>query len=416
MANFNFADIAHLLQDSIVYNATSTATAHEYDANGQLIVDADGTSLAVAPDLSNIMDFGKEVSSGSIDFTTTANNIVNKIRRQVIEGTSFTHTGIECYHSNEDWAGITEVYRVDIGNLSASLMFDAVTDSNGAYVTTGANENSFADLFGKELPTLKARYFEKAMTYRKKITIAPTQFANAFVSPAAMSQFINEIWRKLDEQWRFTIETLEYLAFMSAVSRVVYERETAATGSAVVEIEDTTAKDTFVQIMSILDDFRAYNNKWSADDYVSSVSEDDLVCYMYAPLYDKIFAENTMFNANTEAISKLLSKFKRVPCFGQPATPDTIEVAPATVGGTYNASTFKTYKIDNIKAVICDKRLFGCTSYDEKMTSQYVANEDVTNYFHMATLALRCNSDLPLVVLTDSGSTDAGVTTAQAIS
>lgn len=411
MANFRFSDIANLLQDSIVYNSTSTATAHEYDENGHLVVDADGTSLAVAPDLSNIMDFGKDVSSGSIDFTTTANNIVNKVRRQVIEGTSFTHTGIECYHSNEDWAGITEVYRVDIGNLSASLMFDAVTDVDGSYVTTGANENSFADLFGKELPTLKARYFEKAMTYRKKITIAPTQFANAFVSPAAMSQFINEIWRKLEEQWKFTIETLEYLAFMSAVSRVVYERETASSGSAIVELDNDTSVDTFVQIMGILDDLRAYNNKWSADDYVSSVTDENLVCYMSAPLYDEIFAYNTMYDANTEAINKMLSMFKRVPCFGQPATPNTIEVAPATVGGTYNASTFVSYKIDNIQAVICDKRLFGCTSYDEKMTSQYVANEDVTNYFHMATLALRCNKDLPLVVLTTNGTSDAGVTT-----
>jgi len=373
MANFKYADIATIL--NLVFG-----------------MNAEGKTPFL-PDLSNIVDVGKTISDG-YTLATTGDALVNKVRHQVLLTTDFVPTGVGCYYSNEDWAGITEVYRVGVGEFSASKMFDAVNDSTVNGVTQYyTNSNTFDDLFGKEMPTIHARYFDKVITYRKKITIAPIQFANAFLSASAMSQFINEIGRKVEEQWQFAKECLEYMALSVGVGATLIGRNVTSGGSitankSVILKEWTTPAELYVTIKSAMRALQVYNNKYSADDYVSSVTDDNLVCYIRADLYDTLIANVENFTYNGDAVKSLIGKFKPLPMFGNDAYPDSI---------AYNDGT-NDVAVRNIDFIICDKRLFGCTADHKKITSQYVPNEDVTNYFHMATAKYRVNVDLPLVV------------------
>jgi hypothetical protein len=70
---------------------------------------------------------------------------------------------------------------------------------------------------------------------------------------------------------------------------------------------------------------------------------------------------------------------------------------------TPSTATNATDNVDKLIAVIYDERSFGCTARDEKVTSQYVANEDITNFFHMAEFEYIVNSDLPLVCICEYG-------------
>lgn len=376
MANFKFNDIATILNSVFEMNAENGGTT-------------------VSPDLSNIVDFGKAVTDNGFSLATTGDALVNKIREQVLLTTDFVHTGPDCFYSNEDWAGMTEVYRVLVGDFSASKQFDAVTDDAvaGTYYTNG---NTFNDLFGKEMPTIKARYFDKAITYRKKITIAPTQFANAFISPSAMSQFINEIGRKVEEQWSWAREQLEYFALAYGVGKTVLSRATASQGTVtksdnIILKTWTSGKELYQTVKKIMRDLQCYNNKYAAADYVSSVTPDNLVCYMRADLYDKLISEVENFTGNGDVVKSMLGNFKPLPMFGCATNTDSIVFNDGETAAC----------IRNIDYIICDKRLFGCTADHKKITSQYVANEDVTNYFHMATAKYRVNSDLPVVVECD---------------
>ena len=384
--NFSYKDCSELLNDIFAYNA-----------------ERDG-SVTLAPDLSNIVDFGRSVT-GSMDITTTGDALVNKIRRQVLLRTDFIHTGPDCFYNNEDWAGITEVYRVSIGNYSKSHIFDAVQPNTTASPNTYySNVNTFDDLFGKELPTLHAKYFDSAFTYRKKITIAPYQFANAFLSAENMSQFINEISRKVSEQWEFAKEQLEYLALASVV-KIATDRIVLADGETTYGASDanivsskslilktwTTPAELYCKVKKILRDMQCYNNKYSDDDYVSSVSAENLVCYMRADLYDMLIANIENFTYNGDEVKSILGTFKPLPYFGYASDTGAIV--------TKENSNVKCLR--NIDYIICDKRLFGCTASHNKVTSQYVANEDVTNYFHNAMLKIRVNTELPLVVECD---------------
>lgn len=374
MANFKFTDIATILNDVFGMNAEG--------------------KTPVLPDLSNIVDVGKTITDG-YTLATTGDALVNKIRAQVLLTTDFIHTGVDCYYNGEDWAGITEVYRVGVGKFSASKMFDAVTDETLSDGTTRyfTNSNSFEDLFGKEMPTIHARYFDKVATYRKKITIAPMQFANAFLSASAMSQFINEIGRKVEEQWSYAKELLEYMAMNVGVGATITGRSTGSSSTLAntcVKLREwTNMIDLYTEIKTIMRELQQYNNKYAASDFVTSVSDDNLVCYMYAPLYDKLIASVENFTMNGDIVKSILGKFKPLPYFGNDANPDCIAYKDGSNG--YVA-------IRNIDYIICDKRLFGCTAEHKKVTSQYVPNEDVTNFFHMATAKYRVNTDLPVVV------------------
>lgn len=367
MANFSFKDIHAILNSVISMNSEN--------------------AVQLLPDLSNIVDYGKSVADDGFTLATTGDALVNKIREQVLLTTDFVHTGVDCYYSNENWAGITEVYRVSVGNFSASKMFDAVTDDT-THNTYYSNTNTFNDLFGKEMPTIHARYFDKVVTYRKKITIAPMQFANAFISPQAMSQFINEIGRKVAEQWEFAKECLEYMALSVGVGETLTQRTKGGANKSVKLKTWTTMPELYTEVKTIMRELQAYNNKYSADDYVSSVTDENLVCYMRADLYDELIAKVENFTMNGDVVKSMLGKFKPLPMFGNGANPKCI----GYVDGE------QAIAVRNIDYIICDKRLFGCTADHKKITSQYVANEDVTNYFHMATAKYRVNTDLPLVV------------------
>ena len=375
--------------------------------NSIYAVNAEGdTSVTLAPNLSNIVAFGKAIA-GEEGFNAvwgrTAEEFVDKVKDTVILRTNFKHTGPDCFRLAEDWSGITEVYRVDVGEFTTSLQYDAVIPDadTGKYFT---NRNTFDKLFGKELPTVKVRYYEGGNKYQKKITIAPYQFASAFASPSAMSSFIAEVERKISEQWDYAKECLEYMAMDAGLTKAAYDRTdlSADTSTSVILKEYTNMQELYTTIMNIFDDMEQYNNEYSASDYVSSVSSDDLVCYMRSDVYNDFISQlNDFAGYNKEAIDGILKRFRKIPMWQSRKARKDIVVDKATFDSNTTAGT-KTVTLRNIEWAIFDKRLFACTADQKKVTSQYVANEDVTNYFHLAFTKYRLNEDLPCVICCDT--------------
>lgn len=369
------------------YNEISTLLNDIAKVNAQ----GDNT-VTLAPDLSNIVAFGQSLGDLATLWGTTANAFVDKVRNSIVLRTSFKHTGPDCYMTGEDWTGVTEVYRVNVGEFSTSLEYDCVTPSGDSYFT---NQNTFNDLFGKELPDVKVSYYEGVNKYRKKITITTNQFITAFKSPAAMAQFVTEVERKIEEQWDFAKECLEYLAMNAGLIKAAYDRTDLDedTSTCIVLKDYSTPDELYTKISDIMDDMNQYNNAYSADDYISSVTDDNLVCYMRSDIYNKFVSKlNSFAGYNETAVKSVLSKFRKIPMFQSRKNRGDITVNASTFGKT------GTVSLKNIQWAVFDKRLFGCTGTQEKVTSQYVANEDVTNYFHLATTAYRLNECLPCVI------------------
>lgn len=392
MANLTFNQISELLNGVIKYNS-----------------DESTTDVKLTSDLSNIVDFGKSVTASGINWSTTADSLMNKITRQIILRTDYISNAPSIFVEGENWAGVTEVYRVLIDGFKNSSFFDPVTASgSGATYKYWTNDSEICTkLFGIEMPTIKSKYFEKTMTYLKSVTIAPNQFANAFISANAMSQFINEIWNKVEEQWQFAKDCLSYLAFDIAVARVLTSRATfdsttnkATACPSLILREWSTPQELYTKVMGIMRQFRQYNNYASASDYISSVSDDNLVCYMRADLYDSLIPVLSELTMNKGVVSSLIEKFKPITTWTGEGTEDDIKLNLTAVDDTATTSSGKI-NVRNIDFVIFDKRLVACTADNKKVTSQYNPLTDTTNYFHTAILKYRVNDELPIIVECD---------------
>lgn len=389
MANLSFNQISAILNGIVAFNS-----------------DESTTNTVLSADLSNIVDFGKSVTASGIDWSTTANSLMNKITKQVILSTDFVSSAPDIFVEGENWAGVTEVYRVLINKFADSNFFDPVTADSTAGTYYRNDSTICSKLFGIEMPTIKSKYFEKTLTYLKSVTIAPTQFANAFISASAMSQFINEIWNKVAEQWSFAKDCLSYLAFDIAIARTLYERTTFGTDETTcnsITLKDwTDSTGLYSKVMGIMRQFKQYNNYASASDYISSVTDDNLVCYMRADLYDSLVPVLSELTMNKGAVAGLIEKFRPITTWTGEGTEDDIELSVTALEDSTGTAGKTKIEIRNINYIIMDKRLVACTADNKKVTSQYNPLTDTTNYFHTAILKYRVNDELPLIVECDT--------------
>ena len=154
--------------------------------------------------------------------------------------------------------------------------------------------------------------------------------------------------------------------------------------------------------MGILRRFKKYNNYASASDYISSVADSDLVCYMRADLYDSLIPVLSELTMDKSKVSALIDKFK--PIYSWSGTENDVEDIKVNGTAVDPDSDDETVTVRNIDFIIMDKRLVACTCDNKKVTSQYNPAEDTTNYFHNAVMKYRVNSELPIIVECDCDS------------
>jgi hypothetical protein len=355
-----------------------------YDINAK-----DGASANLSRDLSNVVDFGRTIVSGTTtlnaQFLTLA-NVIDKIRKTIYIDAEFVGTAPKCFVDDSEMNGLKEVMRVSVGSFDNNTRYD---------VFNAQTTNSFNDLFGKVLPTVNAKYYGKVVTYRQKITETYRQFEAAFKSPSALSQFFAHVENAIRVKYDWSKDTLQYITFNNAVIEKLSSTHTSSSDPCVKTLASgNTFVDFINTVKSITREMLAFNRRYSA--FETSTPKSRLHMAVRADYYDKMIT--ALYDVRQpEYLNIPLDNIHVVPYFQFADDPDKISMAtPSTV---QNA----TDSVDKLLAVIYDERAFGCTARDEKVTSQYVANEDVTNFFHMAEFEYIVNSDLPLVCICENG-------------
>ena len=365
----NYAQIASILNEVFDINASETEA-----------------SSALQSDLSNIVDFGRTIVSGTTTFDNqflTLSNVIDKIRKTIYIDAEFVGSAPKCFVDDTEMNGLKEVMRVSVGDFSDNVRYD-VFNQNTA--------NSFSDLFGKELPTVSAKYYGKIITYRQKITETYRQFEAAFKSPTAISQFFAHVENAIRVKYDWSKDTLQYIAFDNAVVEKLSSTHTVSADPCVkVMTSGATYADFINTVKGITREMLAFNKRYST--FETSTPKSRLHMAVRADYYDKMIT--SLYDVRQpEYMNIPLENVHVVPYFQFADDPDCISmVVPST---TANADPDK---VDKLVAVIYDDRAFGCTARDEKVTSQYVANEDITNFFHMAEFEYIVNSDMPLACI-----------------
>ena len=172
---------------------------------------------------------------------------------------------------------------------------------------------------------------------------------------------------------------------------------TATTDPCVKALASGNAFTDFINtVKSITREMLAFNKRYSA--FETSTPQSRLHMAVRADYYDKMIT--SLYDVRQpEYLNIPLENIHVVPYFQfADAADEIIMNVPSTVA---NASAPDA--VTKLVAVVYDERAFGCTARDEKVTSQYVPNEDITNFFHMAEFEYIVNSDLPLVCICEYG-------------
>lgn len=366
----------------------STWLNEEYKERATL----DGTAVELEEDLSNIVDFGRALASTDTiqNLMGTAGNLIDKVRKTIFVDTEFKSNAPDCFFDTDAFIGLTEIVRVGGNDFEDSLEFDCLGTS------TGVGNNSFEKLFGKNIPNVKAKYYTKVTPYSQKLTVTKDQWAAAFTSPAEMNRMFSMWENQLKQRRDFAKDALQYAAFDGAVLEVCAQR---ASDCVVTLGANATQADFFKAVKKAIRRMRDYSNAYAAEDFVTSVSDDNLRVavfgdYMDAIEIDKANIYNPQYWSIPVSNVKELSYFQ----FGKDDKRQTISgIAESTTSGKYGA-------VDKIIAVIYDKRVCGCTIANESMeTSPYIANEKAYNVFDLASMQYIVNGDLPMVIICENG-------------
>ena len=335
-------------------------------------------------DLSNIVDFGRKFVQGDdvAKKFSTLSGIIDKIRTTIYEDAEFIGTAPPCFKTNDDFRGLKEILHVEVGDFSENLTFD---------VDNTPTHNSFDALFGKELPEISAKYFGKCVHYAQKFTRTLNQFDEIFKSPENAVSFFTHVENAIRVKYDYSLDKLQIFTFNEAMLSCAVNNSNCITNLNA----NATTTDIVLKIKEIIRDLKAFNKKYTA--FATSTTMDNIHIAIRGDVYDKIITSYANVY-NPKFLEIPIENIHVMPYFQFASAPDTVK------GTLEDTTANSTDNITKVAFVIYDARAFGCTSYNEVIQSQPVANEyGVTNYFHLAEMEWIVNNDLPVITVCENG-------------
>lgn len=161
-----------------------------------------GETGLVAEDLSNIVSVGQTLSGTSAfgdNFENAFKKIVDKVGLTLYGTKGYNPRGLGIIRYGMPAASVIEKLRVDVVDYT----------DNQAWEISDPSDLDFSDIWDYVPATISATYFNKAVTFKVKISLPEYQFKSAFTSAAEMVKFINIIEMRIQTKMRMAADMLE---------------------------------------------------------------------------------------------------------------------------------------------------------------------------------------------------------------
>lgn len=160
-----------------------------------------GEENLVAKDLSNIVDVGRTITSSTEwgnNYDNYVKKIIDKVGLTLYGNKMFSSGGLGLLRYGQLWGSIVEKIRVSIGDY----------EENAAWQLPDG-EADFSDIWDFAPVDITATYYNRAVTFSKKYSLARKQLASAFSSPAEMMRLFNAIEMALLSKFKVATNALE---------------------------------------------------------------------------------------------------------------------------------------------------------------------------------------------------------------
>ena len=370
-----------------------------YEITNSTVQEVLGETAVVSEDLSNIVDVGNSVFNAQA-FDAYVKSLINHIGKVIF------------------------VDRPYLGSAPSVLMdgweYGSILEKISSEMPTASENDSWNLVDGKTYdphifyqPKAEAKFYNKRTTFEIDRSITERQVKQSFSSAAQLSAFISMLFNETEKAMTVRFDQL----IMQTINNMTAETVLSAFPSGTAGTEPTITGKTSVKAVNLLYE---YNQKFgaslTAEEAITTAEFVRFAAYRISLYSDRLTRMSTLFNVggkqrftprNLQHIV-YLSEFMRaadvylqsdtfhdlytrlvegesVP-FWQGSGTDysfastsQINVIPSSQG---DLETPTPVTVTGVLAVIFDRDALGVANMDRRVTTQYNAKAEFTNYFY----------------------------------
>lgn len=358
-----------------------------YDFVNEATKEALGTEAILQEDLSNVVDVGSAVFNASA-FDAYVKSLVNHIGKVVFVNRPYKGSAPSVLMDAWEYGAVEE-------KISSSM--PVATENETWELQDGASYDP--NIFRQ--PVAEAKFFSKMTTFEIDRSITERQVKQSFSSASQLNAFTSMLFNEVDKALTVRNDALIMRTINNMIGQTVYD---AFSGSAITGAGNTRA----VNLLKLFND--QYSKSLTAAEAITDPDFIRYSAYIMNLYTDRLTRISTLFNmGGKERFTPkdllhivMLSEFasaadiflqsdtfhdeytklvnaERVPYWQGTGLSygfsDTSKVYVKTASGD-------TQTVTGVLGVMFDRDALGVTNFNSRVTTQYNAKAEFTNYFY----------------------------------
>lgn len=361
--------------------------------NSTIMKEIAGSTAVVAEDLSNIVDIGKEV----LDFTANGTNLnsfvstlIDQIGRVKFVDRTYRSQAPNILHDSWEYGSIMMKVRAEVPDFQENASWKL-----GALDGKGIAEASELDPFVISAPTAQAKFYNNKITYEAPITIGEIQLKQAFTSAAEMGRFIATIENRIQMKMTLSTDALIMRTINNLIGlkidrgqnvvNLLSEYNTAAGTSltAAQALRNTEFLRYATKTIALYKDYlKTAGSLYNDSDYITFTPSENLkfvVLSEFAKDMETYLYSDTFHNEFVK-----MDGFSTVPFWQGTGTAGADFASRSKINVTVDDGEGKTATVTQtgVVAVMFDDQAAAVCNENYRVTSQYNARGEYTNYFY----------------------------------
>ena len=365
--------------------------------NDTIMEEITDLDVVVAEDLSNIVDAGKSVtnflSGAGIDAVNSfVSTLIDRIGRVKFVDRTYRSQAPNILHDSWEYGSIMMKVRAEVPDFQENTSWKL-----GALDGKGIADASELDPFVISAPTATAKFYDSKITYEAPITIGEVQLKQAFTSAAEMGRFIATIENRIQLKMTLSTDALIMRTLNNLIASKIaqgknvvnllteYNDGAATPLTAEQALRSTEFLRFATKTIALYKDYlKTAGSLYNSGDYITFTPEGnlkfvvlsefakDMETYLYSDTYHNEFVKMTGYSTVPfwQGTGTAGADFK---------SRSTINVVPAGVALPQGKTSIEQ---SGVVAVMFDEQAAAVCNENYRVTSQYNARGEYTNYFY----------------------------------
>lgn len=365
--------------------------------NNTIMKEIGGETAVVAEDLSNIVDIGKTV----LDYTSAAqganmnsfvSTLIDQIGRIKFVDRTYRSQAPNIIHDSWEYGSIMMKVRAEVPEFQENTSWKL-----GAFNGQGIADASELDPFVISAPTAQAKFYNNKITYEAPITIGEIQLKQAFTSASEMGRFIATIENRIQMKMTLSTDALIMRTINNLIGlkidrgqnvvNLLTEYNTAIAPATALTAEQALRNTEFLRyatktIALYKDYLKTAGSLYNDSDYITFTPSENLkfvVLSEFAKDMETYLYSDTFHNEFVK-----MDGFSTVPFWQGTGTAGADFASRSKINVTVDDGEGSTANVEQtgVVAVMFDDQAAAVCNENYRVTSQYNARGEYTNYFY----------------------------------